>query len=144
MTPTSPDGVNTGTLGNIDNQVNISVVVVVGTTGHLDVLVSHSDVIGVDLEIFRSGHDCELDGTLIAEGLVSPFSDGADLLNGSDTVVANEDLCDDTVTALLANEIGDGASRSCFERIAACCCEKMKKSVRTSHVFAAIAPGRRS
>lgn len=44
------------------------------------------------MQIFRRSHDRELNGTLVAERLVGPFSDGADLLDGRNTVVGNENL----------------------------------------------------
>ena len=59
---------------------------------YLDVLVCHSDVVGVGSQVLRGGHDGELNGTLIAKGLVRPSSDGSDLLDGGDTVVCNQDL----------------------------------------------------
>lgn len=65
---------------------------VLGGVTYLDVLVCHSDVVGVGSQILRGGHDGELNGTLIAKGLVRPSSDGSDLLDGGDTVVCNQDL----------------------------------------------------
>lgn len=120
MTPASPYGVNAGSLSDIDDEVDVSVVVVVRATGYLDVLVGHADVVGIDFEVLRGGHDGKFNGTLIAKGLVGPFSDGANLLDGSDTVVANEDLGDDTVTTLFANKVGNRAGGSGFKRVAAC------------------------
>lgn len=62
-------------LGNIHNQLHIGVVVVVGASRDFDVVVCHSDVVCVGLQIFGSGHDGELNGALVAESLVGPFSD---------------------------------------------------------------------
>lgn len=83
---------NSSALGNVDNDIDVGVVVVVGSTGDLDVLVSHANVVGVDLEILGRGHDGKLDGALRAESLVGPFPDGADLLDGGDSVVGDENL----------------------------------------------------
>lgn len=79
-------------LGNIHDQLHICVVVVVGAAGHFNVVVCHSDVVCVGLEIFGGGHDCELDGALVAERLVSPFSNRSDFLDGSNAIVGNQDL----------------------------------------------------
>jgi hypothetical protein len=76
----------------VNDELDVGVVVVVGSARNLNVLVCHSDVVCVCLQIFWRGHDGELDGALVAERLVCPFSDGSDLLDGSDTVVCNEDL----------------------------------------------------
>ena len=76
---------DTGTLGDIDDNVDVRVVVVVRASGNLDVLVRHPDVVGVDLEILRRGHDDEFDGALRTERLVSPFSDRTDFFYSSDT-----------------------------------------------------------
>lgn len=79
-------------LRNVDDQFDIGVVVVVGTAGDLNVVVGHTDVICVGLQIFGGGHDGELDSPLVAERLVRPFSDRSDLFDGRNTVVGNEDL----------------------------------------------------
>lgn len=76
---------HTGTLSNVDNDVDVRVVIVVGSTGHFDVLVGHADVVGVDLEIFRSGHHDKLDRAFRAKRLVRPLAHRANLLDGSDT-----------------------------------------------------------
>jgi len=64
--------VHTSTLGDVDNEVNVGIVVVVGSTGDLDEAVSHADELGVDGEVLWGGHDGELDGALGAKGLVCP------------------------------------------------------------------------
>jgi hypothetical protein len=79
-------------LGHIDNQFDVGVVVVVGSSRDLDILIGHTDVIGVGLEILRSRHDGELNGALIAKSLVGPFPYRSDLLDGGNTVVGDEDL----------------------------------------------------
>lgn len=122
---------HTGALGDIDNEVDVGVVVVVGTAGHLDVLVGHANVIGIHLKIFGGGHDREFDCTLMTESLIGPFPDRANLLDGGDTVVANENFGDDSVTALLADEIRDRASRRDIERVTAW---QMRESARTKIV----------
>lgn len=82
----------TCTLSDIDNKVDIGVIVVVGSTGNLYISVGHSDVLGIDSQILRCSHDGELDRTLGTKGLVGPFSDRSDFLDGSDTVVGDQDL----------------------------------------------------
>jgi len=73
--PACPNCVDIHALGNIHDQLYVGVVVVVGAAGDFDVVVCHSDIVCVGLQIFGSGHDGELDGALVAESLVSPFSD---------------------------------------------------------------------
>lgn len=109
--PSGPDGMNSGALGNINDEVNVGIVVVVGASWYLNILIGHADIFGVHLEILRCSHDSELNRALIAEGLVCPLADGADLLDGGNTVVGDQDLCDHTVASMLADEITDGASR---------------------------------
>lgn len=79
-------------LGNIHNQLHVGVIVIVGAARHLNVVISHSDVVCIGLQVFGGSHHCELDGALVAECLVSPFSNGSNLLDGSNTVVGNQNL----------------------------------------------------
>lgn len=90
--PSSPYSVDIHALGNIDNEFDIGVVVVIGTARDFYVMISHADIIGIGLQILRRGHDGEMDCPLIAEGLVCPFPDRADLLDGGNTVVGNKHL----------------------------------------------------
>ena len=83
---------NAHTLGNIDDELDVGVVVVVGATGDLDVLVRHADVVCVGRQVLGGGHDGELDGALIAQCLVCPLPHGADLFDGGDTVIRNQNL----------------------------------------------------
>lgn len=104
------------TFGDVNNQLNVCIIVVVcatrnlrreslaialcvgflasllGVSAYLNILISHTNIIGVCLQIFRSGHDCELNGTLVTERLVGPFSHGTDFLDCGNTIVGNEDL----------------------------------------------------
>jgi hypothetical protein len=91
--PACPNCVDVHALGDIDNQLHIGVVVVVSAARDFDIVVCHSDVICVGLQIFRSGHDGELNGALVAESLVSPFSDRSNFLDGSNAVVGDQNLC---------------------------------------------------
>lgn len=61
-------------------------------TTHLNILICHTDVVGIGVQIFWRGHHCELDGTLIAESFISPFPDGTNLLDGGNTVVGDQNL----------------------------------------------------
>lgn len=80
------------TLGHVDNELDVCVVVVICAARDFDVVVSHADVVGVGLQILWGGHDGEVDGALVAKRLIRPFSDGSDLLDGGNTVVGNENL----------------------------------------------------
>ena len=59
---------------------------------YLDVLIRHSYVVGVCIQILRCCHHGELYGPLVAKGFVGPFSHRADLFHGSNSVVGDEDL----------------------------------------------------
>ena len=101
--------------GDINYEFNIRIIVVVRSTrnlqihvshltegtrsvmlllpaSYLDVLVRHSNVVCICLQIFWSGHHRELNRSFVSEGLVGPFSDRSDLLDGSNTVVRDQDL----------------------------------------------------
>lgn len=47
--PASPDGMDVHALGNVDNQLDVGIVVVICAAGDFDVVVSHSNVVGVCL-----------------------------------------------------------------------------------------------
>lgn len=100
-------------LSNVDDELDVGVVVVVGSTRdlsmssvhcsagvqhrpdlltHLDILVGHPDVVGVGCQILWSGHDGKLNRLFVAKGLVGPFSYRSDLFDRSNTVVGNENL----------------------------------------------------
>ena len=59
---------------------------------YLDVLICHTNVVCVCLQILRCGHDSKLDRPLVTKCLVRPLPNGAYLLDGGDTIVGNEHL----------------------------------------------------
>jgi hypothetical protein len=59
---------------------------------YLNILIRHPNVVRICLQILRSGHHCELDCPLVAEGFVGPFPHGSDLLDRGNTVVRDENL----------------------------------------------------
>lgn len=79
-------------LGHVDNQLYVGIVVIIRATWHLHILICHSDVVCVGLQIFGCRHDSELNRPLIAESLVRPFPDGSDLLDGRNSIVRNQYL----------------------------------------------------
>lgn len=83
---------NIHALGNVDNELDVGVVVVVCAAGDLDIVVGHANVVGVGLQVLGGGHDGEVDGALVAKHFVGPFSDGSNLLDGGDAVVGNQNL----------------------------------------------------
>lgn len=116
--PSCPHSVDVHTLCNIDNELDVGIVVVVGTSRnlrpsvshahnsqhlpecatHLNILIRHADVLSVGLEILGRRHDGELNRPLIAEGLVCPFPHRADFLDCCNTVICNEHLRSTTVS----------------------------------------------
>ena len=69
-------------LGNVEDQVDVGIVVVVGPSPDLNDVVGHLDVLRVGLEVLGSHHDDELDGPLLGgEVLVRPAPDRPDALD---------------------------------------------------------------
>lgn len=83
---------NTHSLRNVNNQLDVGVVIIIRAPGYLHVLISHPDVVCICLQIFRCCHHRELNCALIAENFVGPFSYGSNLLDSRNTVVGDEDL----------------------------------------------------
>lgn len=79
-------------LGDVDNQLHVGIVVIICASWNLHILICHSDVVGVGLQIFGCRHDSELNRPLVAEGLVRPFPDGSDLLDSCNSIVRNQNL----------------------------------------------------
>jgi len=90
--PASPHSMHVHSFCNIHNHFHVGVVVVIGTTFNLDVVVRHSDIISIGLKVLGSSHHGEVNGPLIAKYFVCPFPHRADLLDGSDTIVRDQDL----------------------------------------------------
>ena len=129
-------------LGDVHDELDVGVIVVVGTsrhlfarraisrvlsTGtspaplrgkpemlssalctHLNILISHSNVIRICSEVFWRSHHSKLDGPLVAEGFVGPFSDRSYLFHSCDTVVGYEDLDESDVRAKCTAKQADG------------------------------------
>ena len=87
-------------LCNVDNEFDVRVVMVVCTAGYFDIVVCHSDVVCVGLQIFGCGHDRELDRPFVAESLVCPLTDGSNFLDSSDTVVGDQNLVKKGVSSM--------------------------------------------
>lgn len=68
--PSSPHSMYTRTLRYIDNVVHIGVVVVVGSSWHLNETIRHSDIFRIDAQIFRCSHNRKFYLTVRAERLV--------------------------------------------------------------------------
>lgn len=115
VAPTSPDGMDIHSLGHIDDQLDVRIIVVICASGYLKngekktltiwlpssarlataylhILIGHTNVIGVCPQILRCGHDRELNGPFVAECLVGPFPNRPNLLDSCDTIVGNEHL----------------------------------------------------
>ena len=118
-------------LRHVDNQLDVGVVVVVGSAGHLDVLVGHPDVLGVGLQVLGRRHDGELDGALIAKRLVRPLAHAADLLDRRNAVVGNQHVGDDRVAIVRRHKVLDLAWRRCREAVAA---DEVRRQVELGRV----------
>ena len=59
---------------------------------HLDVLIRHTNEIGICSQVLGCGHGSKLYRTLVAERFVGPFSDRPNFFDGCDAVVGYEDL----------------------------------------------------
>ena len=53
VAPAGPDGLHFAAEGNVDNQLDVGVVVVVGAPGHVHVVVGHADEFGVGRHVLR-------------------------------------------------------------------------------------------
>ena len=47
--------------GDVENEFDVGVVVVIGSSGHHDVVVCQFDVLRIRLQVFRGGHHYEPD-----------------------------------------------------------------------------------
>jgi hypothetical protein len=90
--PPCPYSVYPRTFGDIDNEVYVSVVVVVRTAWDFYISVRHADIFRVDFEIFWGCHYRELNGAVIAKGFVAPLPDGSDFLHSGNTCTKDEHL----------------------------------------------------
>lgn len=61
-------------LGNVDDELNIGEVVVICASRDFGIVVSHANVVSIGFEVFGSGHDGEVNCSLVAECLIGPFS----------------------------------------------------------------------
>ena len=94
VSPSSPDSVHPVEPCNLYDEFDIGIVVVIRAPRHVHDFVTHAYVLGVCPKIFGGGHNDKEDGALVPEGVIRPFSDGADALNCADAVVGNKDLVD--------------------------------------------------
>ena len=63
-------------LGNVEDQIDVGIVVVIGPSPDLNNVVGHLDVLGIGLEVLGSHHDDKLDRPLLGgEVLVRPAPD---------------------------------------------------------------------
>ena len=74
-------------------------------SSYLNILICHSNIVCVRVQIFWCSHHGKLYRPLVAEGFVGPFSYRSDLFDCCDTVVGNENLAKYT----LAREIAAGS-----------------------------------
>ena len=69
-------------LGNVEDEINIGVVVVIGPTADLNNVVGHLDVLGIGLEVLGGDHDDKLDPLLLGgKVIVGPSPDRPDAFN---------------------------------------------------------------
>eukprot|EP00967_Tisochrysis_lutea_P046040 scaffold55875_cov26-Tisochrysis_lutea.AAC.2 len=101
VAPADKDGIHILRDAKVDNELHVGVVVRIGAAWHLDKLVGATDEFGVGGEVLRRCHRHELDGVLVAEGLVGPLLDGHDGLGGRHAVVGDEDAADQRITAAI-------------------------------------------
>lgn len=80
------------TLRHVHNQFDIGIIIIIGSSGDIDVLVGHANVVCVGMQAFWGSHHGELDCPFIEKGLVGPFPHGSNLLDGGDPVVGDKGL----------------------------------------------------
>lgn len=96
---------NASSFSDIHDKIHIGIIVVVASTWNFDVLIGHSDVVCIDLQILWSSHDSEFDSTFVSKGFVSPFPNGTNLFDCSNTIVTDQNLGDNGMTSLLSDEV---------------------------------------
>lgn len=111
--PARPDAIDIGPIRHLDDELDISIVVVVGTAGNLHKLVSHANVLCINAHVLWCRHSHQSHCSFIPKCLVSPAADAADKLDCSNAIVrhqhtARQTHCQDhplinpcTATALL-------------------------------------------
>lgn len=92
MAPTGPDCVHLSSTGDVDDKLDVGIIIVVGPTRNGHILVRHFDIFSIGLEILRSDHDHEPDGSFIFEHLIRPATYRTHALDSSDSIVGDEDL----------------------------------------------------
>jgi hypothetical protein len=116
--PSCPDRMDPHSLRYIDDQLDIGIVVVVGTardlkrvesviasdhsrivptrgifdSTYLDILICHSYIICIGPQILWGCHDSELNGSLVSKSLVRPFSNRSNFLDSCNAIIRNEHL----------------------------------------------------
>ena len=90
MTPARPHCVRTDALGDVDDELHVGVVIVVGTAWHRHELVGELDVGSVGLDVVGRGHGDELDHVVAPKGLKGPLPDGTDALDTGDAIVSDK------------------------------------------------------
>ena len=92
-------------LCDIQDEVTVGVVVVVGPAGDGNDAVRQFDVLRIRLHVFRSDHDKELDRPVIVEHLVRPAPDGANALHCCNSIVSYEDPLNHPSTSKSVHEL---------------------------------------
>jgi hypothetical protein len=109
---TGPDGVDCVVLGELDDEIYIRVVVVVGAAGNLGHLVRHADELRIGKSILRCRHHNEANEAVLPERLVRPLPHRSDRLDGTNAIVRDQDLPDRGVTLVVCHELRNLVHRS--------------------------------
>ena len=95
---------------------------------YLNILIRHSDVISIGGQIFWRCHHSELNGSLVSESLVCPFSHRSDLFDSRNTVVRNENL--KSVQSATTPNFDSFPTHGCDDGVAIALCYKFLDSAR--------------
>jgi len=130
--PSRPNCIDPLALGYVDNQIDVCVVVLVGSTWNLYKIVSIPYKLGVGLQIFWRCHDEKFNSIFIADFIVCPTTHGNDGFCGSHSIVRNENFPNNPLATMCSDIAGKGFGRS---RVCTCICRGGYRCFRTSNTM---------
>ena len=104
--PAGPHGLHRYALGYVENEVDVSVIVIVGASRNGNIVIGQPNVFSVGLHVLWCHHGVKLDGLIAAKYLVRPATHGAYELDGTDAIIGDENFLDRTLPSERLHELG--------------------------------------